>query len=318
MKKIILNFILCLLFLLGCSDREQYSGINDPGVSGFFKEINGSISGELNLSDSPFLVTEDIIVDSGKSLKINPGVEIFFSEGTKLIVKGELNISGSRTYNIFFAAYDKNKKWRGINIIDADKKAKIDFLNIKDVNADSIVNEASILIVNSEADIFHSFFYQNSAYVAGALGILNSTVQIINNVFRDNHAIYYIGAIYADHSDIKIINNTFYNNYGYNRCGGVFIDNPVETNIQNNIFFKNYSWNNLNHFTYVSQDSSTLTEQYNFFAFGNMDPLFFDQDYLTLYYLSPCKDAGNPDPAFNDFNGSRNDQGAYGGPGGNW
>lgn len=49
-----------------------------------------------------------------------------------------------------------------------------------------------------------------------------------------------------------------------------------------------------------------------------MDPLFFDTDYLTLYYLSPCKDAGNPDSLFNDYNGSRNDQGAYGGPKGNW
>ena len=33
---------------------------------------------------------------------------------------------------------------------------------------------------------------------------------------------------------------------------------------------------------------------------------------------SPGIDAGNPDPAFNDPDGSRNDMGAYGGPHGNW
>ncbi len=33
---------------------------------------------------------------------------------------------------------------------------------------------------------------------------------------------------------------------------------------------------------------------------------------------SPGIDAGNPDPAFNDPDGSRNDMGAYGGPLGNW
>jgi hypothetical protein len=233
-------------------------------------------------------------------------------------VKGELNINGNRIHGVFFSAYDKNKKRHGIEIIDADKKAIIDFLNIQDISTDSTGTEASILIVNSEADIFHSFISQNSAFIVGGLGILNSTVQIINNIFRDNKADYYVGAIYAEHSAIKIINNTFYNNYGYNRSGGILINYPVETNIQNNIFFKNYSRNNINHLTYISQDSSTLIEQYNFFAFGNMDPIFFDENYLTLYYLSPCKDAGNPDPIFNDYNGSRNDQGAYGGPGGNW
>ncbi len=318
MKKIILNSVLCSLIIIGCSDRDQYTGINDPVISGLFTEIKGSISGELNLSDSPFLVTENIFIDSGQTLKINPGINFFFSEGTKLIVKGELNVNGNRTHGVFFSAYDKNKKWSGIEIIDADKKAIIDFLNIQDVSTDSTGTEASILIVNSEADIFHSFISQNSAFIVGGLGILNSNVQIINNIFRDNKSDYYVGAIYAEHSAIKVINNTFYNNYGYNRSGGILINNPVETNIQNNIFFKNYSMNNINHFTYISQDSSTLIEQYNFFAFGNMDPIFFDQNYLTLYYLSPCKDAGNPNPIFNDYDGSRNDQGAYGGPGGNW
>lgn len=33
---------------------------------------------------------------------------------------------------------------------------------------------------------------------------------------------------------------------------------------------------------------------------------------------SPCIDAGNPDPQYNDPDGSRNDMGAYGGPGGDW
>jgi len=49
-----------------------------------------------------------------------------------------------------------------------------------------------------------------------------------------------------------------------------------------------------------------------------MDPLFYTDFDLRLYYLSPCKDAGNPDTVYNDYNGTRNDQGAYGGPLGNW
>jgi hypothetical protein len=39
---------------------------------------------------------------------------------------------------------------------------------------------------------------------------------------------------------------------------------------------------------------------------------------FTLLATSPSVNAGNPDAAYNDTNGTRNDQGAYGGPGGTW
>jgi hypothetical protein len=54
-------------------------------------------------------------------------------------------------------------------------------------------------------------------------------------------------------------------------------------------------------------------------------PLFTDwdgdldyDDTLTLQSTSPCIDAGDPDPALNDADGTTNDMGAYGGPLGSW
>jgi len=41
-------------------------------------------------------------------------------------------------------------------------------------------------------------------------------------------------------------------------------------------------------------------------------------DDLRLLNASPCVDAGNPDVAYDDPDGSRNDMGAYGGPDGDW
>ena len=49
-----------------------------------------------------------------------------------------------------------------------------------------------------------------------------------------------------------------------------------------------------------------------------MDPLFVSNRDFHLSENSPCKNAGNPEPEYNDFDGTRNDQGAYGGPGGDW
>ena len=47
-----------------------------------------------------------------------------------------------------------------------------------------------------------------------------------------------------------------------------------------------------------------------------LDPKFVNEDVSDYQLLpdSPCKDAGNPDPIYNDVDGTRNDMGAYGGP----
>lgn len=55
---------------------------------------------------------------------------------------------------------------------------------------------------------------------------------------------------------------------------------------------------------------------------GNIaaDPRFVepDADDYRLGADSPCSDAGIPDDEFRDFDGSRNDIGAFGGPMGDW
>ena len=60
----------------------------------------------------------------------------------------------------------------------------------------------------------------------------------------------------------------------------------------------------------------------NQFVIGSiiLDPMFIDieQNDFHLQSGSPCIDAGDPSVEYNDFDGTRNDMGAYGGPQGNW
>lgn len=51
---------------------------------------------------------------------------------------------------------------------------------------------------------------------------------------------------------------------------------------------------------------------------GNIDSIPEFENNFHLSTISPCVDAGNPLPIYNDFDGTRNDMGAYGGPDGNW
>jgi|WetSurMetagenome_2_1015567.scaffolds.fasta_scaffold41499_3 hypothetical protein len=312
--------VISMLLLYSCAERENYNDINGPVITGLFTELKGSISGQLTITDSPFKVTEDIIVDSNTTLTINTGVEIYFTENTRLIVYGELIIEGNYYRSVYLESFDRTKFWRGIKINNTDKPTMIDYARIRGIKetGDTLNLSASISIVNSDVTIIHSIINENSAIHGGAFGIYNSKVIIKNNLIRDNFAEVYGGAIVSELSNIQIINNTFYHDSSYNSVGGILVFNPIKTELQNNIFYKNRSRSGQNNFYYASDDSTTLLEQYNYLAFGNMDPIFYSETYLTLYGTSPCVNGGNPDSSFNDYNGTRNDQGAYGGPDGNW
>ena len=55
-----------------------------------------------------------------------------------------------------------------------------------------------------------------------------------------------------------------------------------------------------------------------FFILGHFIGHEYEELEFRLNLNSPAIDAGNPSPEYNDFDGSRNDMGAYGGSKGNW
>lgn len=308
--------LLVLLLLTACSEEN-----NTPVVPEVvYTNISGKISGELISSESPYKVMQDISVDSNSTLRINAGVELHFVENTRLVVKGELIVEGSNNKFVVFKSFDDSKTWNGIKIIDADKQALFNFVKIENINqaVDTSLVSASISIMNSEAEFNHSFIKNNFAIHGGAIGTYNSKLIFKNNIVSNNIAEVWGGAILSELSEIKIINNTFYHNYSGNNCGGILVYDPVKTELQNNIFYKNSCRLGDFNFQYLSTDSTYLIEQFNYLSFGTIDIKFVSDTDFRLSQSSPCIDAGNSDASYNDPDGSRNDQGAYGGPLGNW
>jgi hypothetical protein len=308
--------LLVLLLLSSCN--EDNNPIPPPVVT--YTQISGRVSGEFVSSESPYRVIQDIIVDSNSVLIINAGVKIFFDEHTRLIVKGELKVLGNQNSKVLMIPWDENKPWKGIKIIYADKPSVFEFVEIMNIreSSDSNYISSSISIVSSEVEIIRTAIYNNSAVNGGAIGLYNSKLLLCNNLIRDNTADIYGGAIVSEASKLTAINNSFYHNYCFNYCGGIFVKEPVKTEIQNNIFYENSSRQGDFHFNYVADDSTTLTNIYNYYAFNFMDPKFIDKIELRLSSDSQCINSGNPEIIFNDYDNSRNDQGAYGGPLGNW
>jgi len=320
-----LLYILISTYLLSLSCRESVltddNGIN-PGLGGDYTEISGDLSGILSFNDSPFLITGDLNVQANDTLIIEAGVILFIENNKIFNVAGTLSAEGLSEKMINFrSSGDTNEDWwYGIRITSSVTVSRFKFCIVEHVKQeinDTYTNGA-IEITNSQAIIENCIFRTNYVPYGGGLSVFNSNVSLINNIFRDNDAEVYGGAMYLHNSNSIIENNTIYNNSCFNYGGGIVLNDPLTTEIQNNIIYDNYSFTGDRRIAIVVGDSSNITEQYNFLAFGAMNPLFISTDNLHLSSESPCINEGNPDPQYNDADGSRNDQGAFGGPGGNW
>lgn len=308
-----------LLFFYGCADRDLFTGPNiDPGLGGTYTKISGAVSGILKKSNSPYLVDENLIVEVNQALTIEPGTLIYFKDGLSLHVSGEIEAIGTREFPITFTAFLND--WEGIHIDTPSGESKFKFCIIEKVylDHDNPIKYGSISILSANVEINNCVFQNNYTQFGGALAIESANVLITNSVFYKNESVVYGGAILSDRSSNKIINNTFYKNYCLNYGGGIVLIDPVSEEIQNNILFDNRSYLGDPRIEIVSGDSANVIEQFNFLAFDEMNPFFVSSADFHLSEDSPCIDNGNPAPEYYDFNGSRNDQGAYGGPNGDW
>lgn len=172
-------------------------------------------------------------------------------------------------------------------------------------------------------------------------GYGHASPKIRNNVFAltDSALVLYRGNKYAGNSYPVFVNNNVLNG-----CRGVYSEDPFYPEIRNNIFlsdsigvqrtgttttqvaFNCFFDNEVNFKGFPSSYGSIVMQNQNgdpcdvaFNIF--MDPSFADSTGLNLTALSPCIDAGDPNPSFSDIcfppsqRTTTNDIGALGGPG---
>lgn len=317
---LVLILIIMVMFILSCRENNEFTDVTNPSIGGNYTVIKGNISGTLTIENSPFLINEDIQILNGKTLVINPGVTLFFEKDSKLIVEGAIIAIGTSQNPITFTSY--SQFWSGIIIINSTDTSKFKFCTIQNVykEIDDTLSSGAIEINNANLILENSVVKMNSSIYGGGLLLAYSSGIFKNNIFRENDAEIFGGAMVLQNSTAVIINNTIYNNSSFNVGGGVAILDPVSIELQNNIFYENLSFNGGvdPNILILSGDSSSVHENYNYLAIDTMNPMFTSYENLHLSSQSPCIDNGNPDTIYNDFNNTRNDQGAFGGPGGNW
>ncbi len=317
--KYILKVFFVGLLLFSCSDREIYNGTGpDPSIGGDYTRIHGLVKGTLQKSESPFYVSSTATVEADDTLFIEPGVELFFNSASQLKISGTLIAIGNKQNKITFKPFEVG--WMGIHIINTTTGSSLKFCEISDVYLppDISTKYGAVEFTNSHGEISNCYFEYNYAAFGGAIYSENSSVIIKNNIFYRNNAEVFGGAIFSLSSSNKIYNNSVYRNACFNFGGGFVFEDAVNEDVQNNILYRNFSFTGDTRIAIFNSDSIHINLQYNYLGSDQMNPLFIDEKNFHLSVGSPCTDNGNPDISFNDVDGSRNDQGAYGGPNGDW
>lgn len=181
--------------------------------------------------------------------------------------------------------------------------------------------------------VSHNTFEGTGGCKGGAIAIWDGHAMVYNNILSQNRASLGAGIWIGIEDTISmphIINNTFTKNKATIAGGGIYSDKSEPT-VMNSILWKNAAPAGSQIFVDGGAINVTYSDvQGGWMGTGNIkkNPKLFGL-LLFLGFRSPCIDAGNPDPMYNDpesifFPGHaqlpargtvRNDIGAYGGPG---
>jgi parallel beta-helix repeat protein len=182
----------------------------------------------------------------------------------------------------------------------------------------------SIMLISQDSSLVEgNLFVANFAKHGAGIAVTGSNAVIRRNLFMSNTAMGYGGAIFLYYSSgCMVYNNTIDSCESLNGSGGgVGLYGSSNDAVFNNImtYCTGYSiWQGASSGSYAAYNNcyAGTPANYNGITAGigsiSSDPQFVGGapfDY-HLKHTSPCIDAGNPDPAYNDPDGSRNDIGA--------
>lgn len=257
---------------------------------------------------------ESYIIDDGDSVLLKPGEHATFAFsflGKRVHLIG---LEGAQqTHLIYLLKYTESNKPIHDSTFVRMTGGTIRGLTIKGSSA----YYGGGIYTSNNSTIQQCIITENKAGInfnggsGGGLYLTGNSI-ISNCIIKNNSADDFGSGIYinSNASSVNITNCTFSGNNLYSESSSVLIENSIFNYTYSGIDFQSSPLPTVKHSyagTYWNtQDATNISGE-----------LLLDEDFRLLPG-SVGIDAGNPDPAFNDPDGSRNDIGAYGGPLGDW
>lgn len=167
-------------------------------------DVSGHITSDTtwNASGNPYIVKENVYLDKGVHLTIQPGVIIKFDGYYYLDVMGNLNVKGNETHNVTFTKNDLNPSvtsWNGIRI-KQDGSAYICDCSISNVYYGILIDRSSNITL------------MNTTIIDSTYGL---SIAYSHDISIDNLTLYesYEGIHLSYSSNITIANSSVSNCY---------------------------------------------------------------------------------------------------------
>jgi len=312
--------------------KSAAGSIDSTGTGNLLINAIALSNGYIGVSSS----TNTKIIDSSVSGAMN------FSAGTKAQIIRSTNGGGTAAnsqVDFIRSTVNGNYGSSGNKMSDNVTPSRLSFTrcNMQHINLDSYSGLTYVGYSNlrffrqrnqGKAYIFGSIIREDSdlegtgghhgntveVHDSSSLSFLNSAVRNGRDNYGENQAIWVSAS-----AKLLAINNVIFDYGGHHASGRAFrLDGSATNYISSNI---GYSLQN----EFVHGPFANNTVTYNLSQTGegggvllqnrlNADPDFVDTTNFVLGPTSPARNAGDPDPRFNDIDGTRNDMGIYGGP----
>ncbi len=118
------------------------------------------------LTDSPFIVINDVIIKSGYTLTVEPGVEVRFGGNFSLIVEGTLNAAGTQEDMIKFTSNRDQPQlgdWSTIWFVNKLQTSAVAYCVVQYAENGITIENGNVQISNCEI----SYNHQNGIYITG-------------------------------------------------------------------------------------------------------------------------------------------------------
>ena len=208
----------------------------------------GNVSGTWAKEDSPYHINGEITIPDGKTLIIEPGVDVIFKGYYKFKIEGRLLAIGTREEEILFTADDQTDGWHGLhfeNIKPSNDSSKLVHCELTYGRASGSFPDdygGAIFVASYSKLIINKCHIHHNTAVGGGGGIVlgyNSCPVISNNIIAYNQTQYGGGLCMVSQCKPVVVNNIFHHNSASVIGGGININQTSNPVLFNNTITQN-------------------------------------------------------------------------------